>query len=183
MKFLAKGKRSRVYVEKDLAIKRAKPEIVRREVKWLKILNKHDIGPKLKKYNRNSFSYKYVEGKRILDWIKSNKNVKSMLVNILNQCRTLDKLKINKLELTNPYKHIIINKKPVMIDFERCYKTDNPKNVTQFCQYMMSRNVFPILEEKNLNINKKEFIKILKKYKSKQTDNNFECIISFIENP
>ena len=38
----------------------------------------------------------------------------------------------------HPLKHIIIDKLgiPVMIDFERCHKTDKPKNVTQFVEFV-----------------------------------------------
>ena len=86
---------------------------------------------------------------------------------------------MNKLEMHNPHKHIIIEKKkPVMIDFERAYKTEKPKNVTQFCQFLMSKRVQEILKWK---ISKKELIKLLKQYKKNETEINFNKIIKYIK--
>jgi len=79
----------------------------------------------------------------------------------------------------NPYKHIIIeNKKPFLIDFERAYETQNPKNVTQFCQFLMSNAVEEVIKYK---IDKKELIKILKQYKKSQTEKNFKVILNYIK--
>ena len=92
----------------------------------------------------------------------------------------LDKLKINKKELTNPYKHIIINKKIVMIDFERCYFTDKPKNVSQFCQFLMSKKVKEIFMKNKININKNKLIRILKVYKKSYSEKYFENVLRLI---
>jgi len=75
--------------------------------------------------------------------------VNKIIKNILEQCRIMDKLKINKKEFHKPIKHIIVYKnKPVMIDFERCYYAEKPKNVTQFCQFISSGVVMELLEKK-----------------------------------
>ena len=87
----------------------------------------------------------------------------------MKQARVLDKLKINKLEFTRPVKHVFIkNEKITMIDFEKCYFTDSPKNVTQFCQFLINRKLM------------KKNIKLLKKYKEKQTEKNFKEILRTI---
>ena len=86
----------------------------------------------------------YIKGDRILDYLKkANKTQKiAILTKILDQLYIMDKLKINKLELTNPYKHIIVrNNEPIQIDFERCIYTNSPKNVTQFIQFLSSGKV------------------------------------------
>tara|TARA_Y100000034_G_scaffold124469_1_gene172682 strand:- start:1387 stop:1935 length:549 start_codon:yes stop_codon:yes gene_type:complete len=177
-KYLTKGKRGKIYVEKGIAMKKSLPKRVKNESSWLRILNKYNIGPKLLSVKKNYFKYKFVEGDFILDYFNSN-NPKPIIINVLKQCRVMDKLKINKLEMHNPYKHIIIrNKKPVMIDFERTYKTDKPKNVTQFCQFLMSKRVQDITKYK---INKKELISILKTYKKNQTEVNFNRIIKYFK--
>ena len=82
----------------------------------------------------------------------------------------MDKLKINKLEFTRPVKHIFVNNsKVIIIDFERAYHTNKPKNVTQFCQFLIRNNLM------------KRGIKILKKYKDSQTNKNFKEIIKRIK--
>ncbi|MDD5649969.1 MAG: hypothetical protein PHF86_06040 [Candidatus Nanoarchaeia archaeon] len=187
--FLTHGKRGFIYTGllngKKIVIKSKNPNSlaegrIKNEYTFLKILNKHKIGPKLIKFSNNSIIYYYVKGEFILDYIEKNekKKIISILKEILKQCFILDKLKINKLEMHFPIKHIIIDKKPVLIDFERCYFTENPKNVTQFCQFLMS--IKELLVKKKININEKEFIKILKEYKSKQNNKNFKKIIKLI---
>ncbi|MEW6063167.1 MAG: hypothetical protein AB1571_02240 [Nanoarchaeota archaeon] len=181
IKYLNKGKRSVVftgiYNGKAVAIKIEKQGIaaknrIKNEAKFLKILNKHSIGPKLITNRGNFVIYELVKGKPILEFLKkSTKNKhKKILKQLLKQCYTLDKLKINKKELHNPIKHIIIDKKPIMIDFERCYYTKNPKNVTQFCQFLLSRKL----------IDKNKLKNVVKNYKRKYSKKDFDRIYSLI---
>lgn len=173
IKFLAKGKRSLVFTAKyknklvAIKVKKKSSQAINRlenEAKFLKMLNKHNIGPKLIKQGKDYIIYEFVKGKPILKYKKSLKNI---ILNVLDQCFILDKLKINKLEMHHPVKHILIDKSPVLIDFERCYYTKNPKNVTQFCQFLMNTNK---------KLNKKLLIKTLKKYKFAQNKENFNSI-------
>ncbi len=180
VKYFSKGKRSLIYTgiykNQKVGIKTKNPDSeaknrIRNEMKFLKLLNKHKIGPKLLITNKKYFAYKFVEGELFPKYLKNTKNKYKIIKEILDQCRTLDKLKINKLEFTRPIKHIFIkNNKATLIDFERCYKTDNPKNVTQFCQYII----------KNFKT-KKEFQTILKNYKEKQTEKNYKEILKYIK--
>src|SRR3989344_8530110 len=180
-KYLAKGRRSEVYVIKInnnlYAVKVKKEGIsaentVENESKFLKILNKYKIGPKFKNKGINYIIYEFVKGEFFVDYIKksSRKNTVKIIINILLQCRIMDKLKINKKEFHKPIKHIIISKnKPVMIDFERCYYSKKPKNVTQFCQFLLLINKI-----------KPEAIGTLKEYKKNESDGNFKKILKLI---
>ncbi|MCD4759920.1 hypothetical protein K8R33_03460 [archaeon] len=179
VKYLAKGKRSLVYTgqykKKKVTIKVKNPDSkaiqrMQNEAKFLKILNKYGVGPKLISSGKNYLIYEFVEGVLFVDYLEKNKKVFPIIKKILDQCRILDKLKINKLEFTRPKKHIFIkDKKIVMIDFERCYKTNNPKNVTQFCQFLIKNKLM------------KKNIKVLKNYKAKQTEKNFKEILKLIK--
>jgi len=183
LKYLAEGKRSIVYTgvynKKQVCIKtkNEKSEAKDRlnnEAKFLKILNKYNIGPKLIHSGKDYIIYIYVSGILLPEFLKKTKTPFPIIKEILIQCRTLDKLNINKLEFTRPFKHIFIkNKKVTMIDFERCYKTDKPKNITQFCQYLT--------KEEKFKINNKVFREILKEYKQKQTDKNFKRILEYLK--
>ena len=173
LKFLAKGKRSRVYVGKfkgkKVAVKLSKRSGI--EAGWLKILNKKGIGPKVINIKKDMLVYEFVDGRRIGDCLK-DKNIKEIIEKVLKQCRILDKLKINKKELVNPYKHILVNKnKVVMIDFERCHKVKNGKNVTQFCEYLMRKKI----------ITRRRLTHLLKMYKKKQSKINFEMILNALK--
>lgn len=170
LKYFAKGKRSKVYTGRygnyKVGVKIS--ERAKLEAKWLKLLNKYGIGPKFLFLDENKLVYRFVEGKRIKDYLKVNKD-KKVVKEVLRQCRILDKLKIDKKELVNPYKHILVGKKVVMIDFERCHYVDKAKNVTQFFEFLF-----------RIKFLKRDNIEVLKKYKKNQNDKNFEKILRLI---
>ena len=86
LKFLAKGKRSKVYIgflkNKKVAVKVSKRAEI--EEKWLRLLNKKKMGPKLIKVEKDKLIYEFVEGKRIGDCLK-DKNIKIILRKVLLQ--------------------------------------------------------------------------------------------------
>ncbi|WP_457591217.1 hypothetical protein [Geoglobus sp.] len=58
---------------------------------------------------------------------------------ILDICRTLDRLGIQKEEMNRPDRHIIISSRIVFVDFERSVFRSRPSNLTQFTVYLNSR--------------------------------------------
>lgn len=182
MEYLAKGKRGVVYTGNlngiKVSIKKKNPDSeatnrIKNEARFLKVLNKYKIGPELIKTGKNYIIYKYVEGEflpKFLEKEKSKEKKKKVLIIILKKARILDKLKINKLEFTRPLKHIFIKYPKVkMIDFERSYYTENPKNVNQFCQFLIRGEYM------------KNDLKTLKEYKKNQTEKNFKEILKLIK--
>ena len=183
MKYFSKGKRGRIYLTSKYAIKKAEPKRIKNEVSWLKILNDYKIGPKLVNYDKNYFKYEFIRGTPIIEFIKNNNKIviKKILFDVLKQCRIMDKLNVNKKEMHNPVKHIIIKRdKACMIDFERCYSTSKPKNVTQFCQFILSNKLKNLLIQKRFKINRNKLLKSLVKYKHSQNENNFKEILKLI---
>ncbi len=184
----AAGKRSLVYLEGKVIVKKVNPKSnainrINNEAHWLSILNRHKIGPKLLHASENEIRLEFIEGTRIIDWIKENKKpcIRQVLIKILKQCRELDKLHVNKYELTNPYKHIIIrNNKPVMIDFERCRYAEKPKNVTQFCQFLISKKISSLLLERGIVFGNSKLQSYLKDYKT--NPKMFASILRFLSN-
>ena len=179
--FLAQGKRGRVFKftkgKKEYVIKVKRPsseaqDRIKNEAHYLKILNKHGIGNKLIDSSKNYLVREYAKGQMIKEFIADSDNPKPVLKEILDQCFILDKLKINKLEMHKPLKHIIVYKnKPTMIDFERCYQTEKPKNVTQFCEFInrLSKE-FP---KKVKEIKKK----VIQDYKKKPNKTTFSKLL------
>jgi release factor glutamine methyltransferase len=161
LKFFAKGHRGYIYTGKlngkKITIKLKNPASkasgrIKNEVNFLKTLNKNGIGPKLIKANSDYFVYEFVEGDFLPKFIQFNTKdkIKPVLIDIIKQLHTMDTLKINKEEMHHPYKHIIINTKPVLIDFERANKSSKPHNVTQFCQYLCTLK--PELKKKGVHV-------------------------------
>lgn len=186
--YLTKGKRSIVSTaflnNKKVAIKEQRSDIyakntINKEAGFLRILNKHKIGPKLINSSDNKIIYEFVEGILIIPYLESKKPQKKILTKILDKCFIMDSLNISKEEMHNPYKHIFIkNRKVKMIDFERAHFTEKPKNVTQFCQFLMSTKIYPLLENK---FDKTKLKKILIKYRkniNKKNYNKINLIIS-----
>ena len=192
VKYLAKGHRGLLftgsYSNRKVAIKTKNPHSkafgrIENETKWLKKLNKHGIGPKLLLVGSNYFVYKYIEGDFIVDFIKkSGKNsIKKIIKKIFSQMFALDKLKIDKEEMHHPLKHVIISKnRPCLIDFERAHYAQNPKNVTQFCQFLISGYLAKILKDKGIKINMTKTIQLAKVYKNMQDRTNFNNIIKLL---
>ena len=189
-KYFAKGKRgllfTGLYRNKKAAIKAKNPKStafgrIENEFKWLKRLNKHGIGPKLVFIDKDYFVYNFIDGDFVLDYIKksNNNNAKRILKNIFNQLFILDKLKIDKEEMHHPVKHIIVAKdKPYLIDFERCHYSQYPKNITQFCQFLMG--IEEILKNKGIVIKKQEIMELAKVYKNNPSKSNFKKIMGMI---
>ncbi|MBS3152318.1 hypothetical protein J4230_02810 [Candidatus Woesearchaeota archaeon] len=150
-KLFARGKRGLIYTfkknKKTIAIKIKNPESkaenrIQNEINFLKILNKHKIGPRIIEIGEDYFCYEFIKGETLKDFLKNKKNYKKVLENIMHQCEIMDELKINKEEMHKPLKNIIIkNKIPVIIDFERCHFTSRPKNVNQFKEFLRRINL------------------------------------------
>ena len=192
---LAKGKRGvvsllhkqgKLYVIKEKNPLSKAPQALLNEAKFLHILNKHNIGPKLITSSPDCLLMEYVEGARIQQYLQTcnKQQAVHILQQILHQLHTMDVLGINKYEMTNPYKHIIITHhlEPIMIDFERCKYTKKPKNVTQFLQYLARQNILTILHQKGFNWERTYLLRIAQEYKKnmdkKLIDQLFKGIVS-----
>lgn len=175
-KLFSRGKRGIIikakHKGKDVAIKSKRDDSkalgnIEREAMFLKILNKHDIGPRLI-MSHDFLMYEFVNGVFIDEFLKKSdkKEIIAVLKKIFLQLNTMDKLGINKFEMIRPYKHIIIeNNNPVMIDFERCRYTDDPKNVSQFLEFLVRKEINDVLKSKRISIVREDTINLSKEYK------------------
>ncbi|HZX45259.1 MAG TPA: hypothetical protein VFF28_06265 [Candidatus Nanoarchaeia archaeon] len=191
--YLAKGCRGIVYTAdyngKKVVVKKEKEgskaiNRLQNEANFLKILNKESIGPKFYFCDETSLVSEYIEGELFPEWLKKANSKDSLKVirDIYAQCFKMDKLKISKEEMHHPPKHILIRKgKPVMIDFERCHKSPEPTNVTQFSSYMLSRNITTSLNKKNITVDKEGLISSCKEYKANMTREKFKKVLSAIK--
>ncbi len=144
LRYFAKGKRGYVftgkYNDKKVAVKIKHPgssvDTLLHESNMLRLVNKHGIGPKYLFHSQNYLVYEFVEGRYLRDFV-GRKAMKSICKKVFEQCYQLDLIGVNKEEMSNPYKHVIIGKRVVLIDFERARKAEDVHNVTQFCNYVM----------------------------------------------
>ena len=192
IKYFAKGHRGMLFKGtckgKEIVVKAKNPKSkaigkIENEMKWLKILNKSKIGPKLLLSENDYFVYEYINGDFILEYLKKadKGSTRMSIKKIFYQLRALDKLGIEKEEMHHPLKHIIFEKNnPYLIDFERAHFSRNPKNVTQFCQFLMHSASVQILKGKRIFIDKNKLISLAKVYKNSQNNKNFRKIVGLI---
>lgn len=198
--YFTKGHRGLLYIgdykKKKAVIKTERKDSkaigrIENEINYLKILNEKGIGPKLYFYDKKFtyFVYEYIDGLFFPLFLEhsteKNKNlIKKIIKNVFIQCFRMDKIRVNKEEMHHPYKHIIINsktKKPILVDFERCHKTKEPRNVTQFSSYIISDFIMSALKERGIRVNKERIINAAKKYKKKISKQNLDNIIALIK--
>jgi release factor glutamine methyltransferase len=179
----AKGKRGLIYREGKVCIKERNPDSKKdslaNEAEFLQILNKKNIGPGFISFDGKQLKREFVEGIEMGCFIETSgkKTIISVIRQVLMQCREMDKMGINKTELTNPHKDIIITreKKAVMIDFERCKRSDKPQNVTQFLQYITRKK--GDLESRGIKVSRERLITLGKAYKDSFEDKTFKNIM------
>ena len=199
IQYFTKGHRGLLYIgdykKKRVVIKTERKDSmaigrVENEVNYLKVLNKKGIGPKLFFYDKKFtyFVYEYIDGDFFPLFLepstKKNKTlIKKIIKNVFIQCFRMDKIKVNKEEMHHPYKHIIIErktKKPILVDFERCHKSMEPRNVTQFASYIISDFIVGLLKERGIKVNREKMISSAKNYKKKISKENLNKMISNI---
>ncbi len=182
MQFLAKGKRGEVFLTtyrgKQVVVKQVRAtstalSTLELEADWLSKVNKHKIGPKFIKLEDGKLFMEYVCGVPIGKYLEQYPFSPALAKEILDQCRVLDKLHINKFEMHHPTKHVLIKagkpsrKTVVMIDFERCRWTEKPKNVTQFVQFL--QRYAPYMQ--------KDLGSLLRQYKQLPTKKHYHLLI------
>jgi release factor glutamine methyltransferase len=175
---LHRGKRGVVfqgiYHGKPVVVKVLRPGVeakntIHLEATYLAKANEYGIGPELLQATDDYVIMSYVPGMHIsafLEQIKDAARLRKVITDVFEQLRTLDKQGLNKFELTNPHKHIIITPEdvPVMVDFERMRHAARPKNVTQFAQYVTGKHVLGHLQEQGILVSVDAFMDAIKNY-------------------
>lgn len=192
-KILGKGTNSivvkAIYKDKEAAVKIIRTDATRKtllhEANILKKVNVHGIGPKLYYYSKYFLILEYIEGLGINDFIeaKNKEDLKKVIIDLLNQCRILDKINVDHGELSRPNRHVLITRdlKVKIIDFESASMKRNTKNVTSILSYLFFKNN----KIKNLIKEKEKFLSILRNllsnYKINKSDENFSKIMDAIK--
>jgi release factor glutamine methyltransferase len=192
--YFAKGKRGKVFSGvlkgKKVAIKVKNPSSqamgkIEQECIMLRKLEKHRIAPKVLVFAKDYLVMEFVDGVFIGEFLENSrkKDAKTVLKRALRHMRLLDSLNITKEEMHHPHKHVLVTaqKKPMLIDFERAHYDERPSNVTQFCQFLTSSSIAPILREKGIHIGKQETMKLAQEYKKGMSRKVFERILALLE--
>jgi putative serine/threonine protein kinase len=141
---------------------------------WLKRLNEYGIGPEFVYADSDVLVMEFLDGIHLVDYLKVEKDdekIRKVFKKILKECRIMDKLKVNKLEMHRITKNaIVVGTNVVLIDFERCKRVLVPKNVTQFFQFLIKRGF----------VSSSKVLKDLRKYKEDTSEMNFKVLEKFV---
>ena len=164
----------------------SRPEM-QSEAKLLRLVNEVDVGPKLIDSSKNFIIMEYLEGKKIIDWIRDLKgkgsaaNLRATIRKVLEDCYSLDKIRLDHGELSHIHKHVIVGKKISIIDFESASVNRRTSNVTSATQSIFIGSGIANLVKKIIKIpNRKKLITSLKKYKNDQSRENFENVLQVL---
>jgi len=153
------------------------------EARMLKKANSANVGPTLLDVSKNFLLMQFIHGELLPEWLKKwqgKRKVKSVLLEVLEQCWRLDKAGLDHGELSHAPKHIIVDEhaKPFIVDFETASLNRMPSNVTSICQFFFISGIIAQIVAKRLgNRDKKRIIEALRNYKSHRTRENFERIL------
>ncbi len=190
VQFFARGKRGNVYTgefkNKKVAIKIKRKEstalnTIEKEAKWLKFFNLKKIGPKYLFHSKDFLVYQFIEGEYFKNFIhgKSSNVIKKYLRELLTQCYVMDKVNVDKKEMTRPLKNAIVSHgKIVLIDFDHCHKVKSPQNVTQLCDFILK-----ISKNKHIRftVKLKGFMRAVKEYAHDKSKKNYEKIVKLVK--
>ena len=157
------------------------------EARLLRLANEIDVGPRLISSSKNFIIMEYLDGKKIIDWIRDLKGrgsavkLKSVVKKILTDCYNMDKIRLDHGELSYIHKHVIVGKSPCIIDFESASVIRRTSNVTSATQGIfigsgIAKMVRKIIKEPQ----KKRLINSLRKYKNDQSQKNFEGVLKVL---
>jgi putative serine/threonine protein kinase len=154
------------------------------EAEMLQKANVIGVGPKFIAVSNNFLLSQLIDGDLLEDWLETHKDkelVRKVLVEILEQCWSLDEAGLDHGELSKAPKHLLVDKtkKPFIVDFETASVMRKVINVTSMCQFLFIGNSSVA---KRLGIvfgerNRSELIAALKCYKGNRNRRNFECLL------
>ncbi len=146
--------------------------------------NTVNVGPTLIDFSENFILMEFIDGRTIVDWSVgdniSSEDVYDVLVSTLEQCYSLDQIKLDHGQLSRLKCHLIVSpqRKPTIIDFESSSVGRKPSNVTSVANTFLaggplSRKLNYILHQNRTD----DIIQSLKEYKRNMTRDGFNKII------
>ena len=162
---------------------------MKNEFDFYRLANRFGIGPKVYSYNANMLLMEFLDGSSIENWFLKTKLdsyvIKTVVIDILNQCFILDKINLDHGQLNKLYSHIIISpdsSRCTIIDFESASTSRKVSNLTSAFQGLFFKGIISKQINRFINYeNKKdEFLEQLKGYKKNISKENFDSLMSLI---
>ena len=153
------------------------------EARLLRIANKIGIGPKFIKNSKNFLIMEYIDGEKIIDWVKKSKikskDLRSVINNVLRECYLLDNAGLDHGELSTIDKHVIVGKnRNTIIDFESSSTKRKSSNVSAAIQAIFIGTGLAKIIRKKIKIPRKDkIIRLVRHYKKMRTEESFNELL------
>ena len=153
--------------------------------------NTVNVGPKLISASTNFLLMQFIDGKLLPNWLETHKQtgrkrVYTVLREVLEQCWRLDTTGLDHGELSKAPKHVIVSKKqqPFLVDFETASVNRRTANVTAISQYLFAGKspVAHMVAEAFGEMDHKELVEALRRYKGNRTRGDFERLLQICFN-
>jgi putative serine/threonine protein kinase len=159
------------------------------EFDFYKLANSYGIGPMVHSCTNDFLLMEFIDGLSIENWFSNTTLdrylIKSVVINILNQCFVLDRINLDHGQLNKLYNHIIISPDGLnctIIDFESASTSRKVSNLTSAFQGLFFNGAISKQINKFINYeNKKnDCLELLKAYKRNISKENFDSLLSLI---
>jgi len=153
------------------------------EARLLRIANKIGIGPKFIKNSKNFLIMEFIDGEKIIDWVKKSKikskDLRSVINNVLRECYLLDNAGLDHGELSTIDKHVIVGKnRNTIIDFESSSTKRKSSNVSAATQAIFIGTGLAKIIRKKIKIPRKDkIIRLVRHYKKMRTEESFNELL------
>jgi putative serine/threonine protein kinase len=142
------------------------------EVRLHKIANDAGVGPKLYDYTNNFMLMEFAEGPSIADWAAgaTKSDARQIARSVLEQCYSLDKAGLDHGQLSRLDRHVIVGKRPIIIDFETASTKRRVANVSAAGQSLfVAGRIAEMMRATVGDIDKEGAISALRAYKRDQS--------------
>jgi putative serine/threonine protein kinase len=154
------------------------------EAEMLQKANTIGVGPKFIAVSNNFLLSQLIDGDLLEDWLQTPREkglIRKVLVDILEQCWSLDESGLDHGELSKAPKHLLVDKMdmPFIVDFETASTMRKVINVTSVCQFLFMGNsrAAKMLDEVLGKKNRLSLISGLKKFKKNTNRKSFEDLL------
>jgi len=159
---------------------------MKHEAEMLEKANSAGIGPRLVGISENFLLMEFIEGTLLPNWVVdlkgkgAKRRIRSVLRDVLEQCRKMDEVGLDHGELSRAPKHIIVgaDDRVHIVDFEAASVTRRTSNVTSISQYLfLGSQLAKTLRRRLGEIKREALIAALRNYKLEPTNQKFTKIL------
>lgn len=159
----------------------ANRESMEAEVRLHRIANDAGVGPRLHDHTKNFMLMEFAEGPSIAEWAAgaSKEEAQETARSVLEQCYSLDSAGLDHGQLSRLDRHVIVGKRPIIIDFETASTERRTANVSAAGQSLfVAGRVAEMMRKAVGKVDSEGAISALRAYKRDQTRKGLTALLA-----